>query len=502
MHETRILLDDLPARVGRLKAEFRARARSFSFFGLSGWLLFFGLVGALLIGLYPDADQQDSAYHYLFARWAGRHPAYFVSVWARPLFTTLYWLPAQAGYDAARLFTLGIALAAGWQTARVAQAQGLARAELAVPMLFLQPSFFLLSTGCYTETLFALVFAIGLRLHLAGRVRAGMLVGSLLILARPEGLFLGVLWGVWGLCALGWRRGLVAGPLPAGGMLLWWGAALAITGDPQWIRHDWPPDWQVDGKANGTGPLWWFLAQLPLIVGPLLLPPFLLGLWRALRRRELPEAASAFLLLFVAHSLMFWRGWFGSAGYARYLVCVSPAIALLSLAGWNRLCERIPRRTRLAIAAPAAALSLLACLLYLDGWKPSRDARAIQTMHAWFRQHEHPVAQLIHSQAYARILWDRDVWEKPSLGSQREENLAVLRRAPAGTLVLWDDDTGPRFFRLRPEDFEAAGFQTLHAQTFRLPGLLFPLPWERSQFGAVREQRMTLLYKSDAATRR
>ncbi|MDX2032086.1 MAG: hypothetical protein SF339_15535 [Blastocatellia bacterium] len=472
-----------PFRRGR--SEFRALA----------WLLFFAMLGGLLVILYPDADQQDSAYHYLFARWAGRHPAYFVSVWARPLFTTLYFLPAQLGHAATKLFTLAICLAAGWQTVRVAEALGLARAEMAVPLLFLQPSFFLLSTANYTETLFALVFVIGLRLHFAGRVRAGMLVGSLLILARPEGLFLGILWGLWAMRARGWRRGLLEGPMLASGMLLWWLAALAITGDPQWIRRDWPPDWQVDGKANGTGPLWWYLAQLPLIVGPLLLAPFLLGLRRALRRREGLECASAFGLLLIAHALMYWRGWFGSAGYARYLVCVSPAIALVTLTGWNRCLARLPGRVRPASGATALALSLLACLLYLDGWKPTRDARAIEAMHAWFLRNERPVAHLINSQAYARVLFDRDVWEKPAFTNRREENLALLRRAPAQTLVLWDDDTGPKFYRIGPADFEAAGFRTLHSREFRLHGRLFPLPWDRNQFGGTRVQRMTLLYK-------
>src|SRR5262245_63021380 len=68
---------------------------------------------------------------------------------------------------------------------------------MAVPLLFLQPSFFLLSSTVLTETLFALVFVIALRLHLSGRIKTGMIVASLLMLVRPEGLFIGVLWGVW-----------------------------------------------------------------------------------------------------------------------------------------------------------------------------------------------------------------------------------------------------------------------------------------------------------------
>src|SRR5262245_61902804 len=161
------------------------------------WLAFFAAIGVALVLLYRDADQQDSGYHFLFARWAHRHPQYFIGVWSRPLFTLLYFPFAQFGYAAAKFFTVIICLATAWQTFRLARQIGFDRAEMAIPLLFLQPSFFLLSSTVLTETLFALVFVIALKLHLSGRIKAGMIVASLLILVRPEGFFIGVLWGVW-----------------------------------------------------------------------------------------------------------------------------------------------------------------------------------------------------------------------------------------------------------------------------------------------------------------
>src|SRR5215510_3270415 len=161
------------------------------------WMAFFAAIGVALVLIYRDADQQDSGYHFLFARWAHRHPQYFIGVWARPLFTVLYSIPAQFGYAAAKFFTVIVSLATAWQTFRLARQIKFDRAELAVPLLFLQPSFFLLSSTVLTETLFALVFVIALRLHISGRIRSGMTVASLLILIRPEGFFIGVLWGLW-----------------------------------------------------------------------------------------------------------------------------------------------------------------------------------------------------------------------------------------------------------------------------------------------------------------
>ena len=479
------------------------------------WLAVFAAVGATLVLLYHDADQQDSGYHFLFARWAHRHPRYFVGVWARPLFTLLYFPFAQFGYAAAKFFTVIISLATAWQTFRLARQIKFDRAEMAIPLLFLQPSFFLLSSTVLTETLFALVFVIALRLHLSGRIKAGMIVASLLILVRPEGLFIGVLWGVWGLriedrgskiasdtavrSSIFNPRSSILNPqllLLATGMILWWLAAYLITRDPLWIVHDWPPDWRPDGKANGTGPIWWYVALAPLIVGPLLIAPFIAGLWRLLKRREFPCGVSAFLVLFVAHSLMFWRGWFGSAGYARYFVCVSPATALIALAGWNDLAERRAKpvgAARNSLAAVALAASFLISIFYVDGWKFTRDARAVDEMFEWFRANERPVARLICSQAYMWTVLDRDPGERPPFTADREHNLALIRQSPRQTLVFWDEETGPKWYGLRAADFESAGYVLLKSQAFNLEGLFFRLP--RNGIGGPRLQYMSLLYK-------
>ncbi|MDX2039943.1 MAG: hypothetical protein SF097_01785 [Acidobacteriota bacterium] len=477
------------------------------------WLMVFALVGASLVWLYPDAEQQDSANHFLFSRWAAIHPVYFVSVWARPLFTLIYFLPSQFGYPAAKLFTVGIGLITAWQTFRLAEGLKLRRAEMIVPLLWLQPALFALSSEVMTEMLFALLFVVALRLHLAGKITAGMLVASLLILVRPEGFFIGVLWGFWILDFGFWIRRPVGREIQnpkskiqilrclllASGMVVWWLAALAITGDKLWIVHNWPHDWQVDGQANGTGPIWWYAAQLPLIAGLPLFVPFLVGLWDLLRHRKLGFATSSFLMLFGMHSLMFVFGWFGSAGYARYFVCISPVIALISLVGWNELADKWSRRW---LQAAGLTLAALTCLVYVDSIRFSRDAFAVKAMSDWIHLF-HPelfkvsegthYTRLISSQVYPRVLFDRDPLENASFTANREHNLNLIRHSPEGTLVLWEDDTGPKWFRLQADDFQDAGYELLKSQEFKLQGYFVRLPWSR--FGGWRLQRMHWLYK-------
>jgi uncharacterized membrane protein len=464
------------------------------------WLAAAAVVGTGLALLYPDSYQQDGGHHYLFARWAWAHPTNFVSVWGRPLFTFLYAFPAIIGYTAVKLFSVAIALATAWQTWRLADELKFERAELAIPFLFLQPSYLLLCSDAMTEPLFALVFVIALRLHLRGRVALGMFIASLMILARPEGFFLGVLWGVWVLLdsrdSRAWWRRIPSTLLLASGMVLWWLAALLISGDPLWIKRDWPPDWEIGGGVYGRGPVWWYAKSLPLIVNLALLVPFAAGFVRLLKERRFGTGLSAFLTLFILHSLMYTRGIFGSAGYPRYFVCVAPVIAVITLAGWNEIEERLVALSRLAVKAAMVvllALSALFSLFYVDGWGYARDAWAVKEMYEWFRANERPVTKLIWCQAYMDILFDRDPWEKPVFSSDTAKNITLLRESPKGTLIFWDGETGPSWYKLRPADFETAGYTRLRSQAYRLEGLFFRNSWQGH--GGSRTQEMHLFYK-------
>lgn len=462
-----------------------------------GWLTTTLLLGVVTIWLYPDADQLDSGYHYLLARWSWRHPEYLLSVWGRPLFTLIYSLPAQGGYVTTRFFTLIVSLLTAWQTWRLASRLGLPQSHLAFPLVLLTPVFWQLSTGVYTETLFGLFLVIALRLREAGRHFAAILVISLLILIRPEGLFIGLLWGAWHTgTALRDRRigrGLLESLCLGTGALLWVIAAWLMSGDPLWILHNWPPDWNPGSQANGTGPLWWYLILLPLIVGPFWLPSFFAGCRHLWQNRTFLLGGAIFWTIFLVHSVLFTRGWFGAAGYARYFVSVAPVTALLTLAGWEW--PRAARWTKWR--GPSLIAGLLVSIIILDLLPHGRDSRAIRDLHQSFTQsptlRDLPVERLITSQAYMRIVFGRDHWEMPALGAAREQNLDLLRQLPPGTLIFWDGETGPAWYRLTPQDFERAGFRTILSRQYLLTGRLLPITWTGS-LGA-RRQSMHLLYK-------
>lgn len=438
--------------------------------------------------------------HYVFSRWGWRHNEMFVGVWSRPLFTFIYAFPALVSYRAAKILSVILSVATAWQTWRLAKHYGLEHSELTIPFLFFQPSFLLLCADTMTEIIFAFIFVVALSLYERGFVRLGALAASFMLLARPEGFFLGVMWGVWMLFdkRVGqkvWQR-CAWSLLLATGAVVWVLASWAITGDVLYIKHNWPTQWNATDAIYGRGTIFGYVTRSPEILEPLLIIPFVLGLAVLLKRRKLIYTTSSFLTLFILHSVFWQFGLFGSAGYPRYFVCVAPAIAIITLAGWNEVATRLaffPKLLRTSLAVFVIIVSAWLSFLYVDACAWSRDARAVEDMAQWFRANPKPVTKFVWSQAYMNIALDHDPYEKPNLTGDRVKNLEILREMPKGTLVFWDSLTGPTFHAINADDIESAGYKRLNSKEYVLQGYVIQRPW--FGYGGPREQAMHLLYK-------
>ncbi len=467
-------------------------------------LALMALLGIALIFIFPGCPEQDTDYHFLEARTVWSNPWLFVDVWARPLYTTFYSLPALLGFTVTRFFAVGIGVATAWQTWRLARDLHLERAWLVIPLLLGQPVFFELFPDLLTEPLFALVFVVALRWHLRGWTKFGMLAASLLPLARPEGVFLCLLWGAWVVAqntnptaslqtSVDRKRiGAVASTLIlAAGVFIWWIAATCITRDPLFILHNWPSTWHQGIYGRGT--LFNYSQRALEFIGTLLAAPFALGLWRKMRARNWIPITTSFLLLFSLHTLFRAYGLFGEAGYPRYMVSVAPAIALLTLEGWNAIALRIEKWPRFAsgvLGLTVLSVSLVQSFRYLDSFPSARDSIAIREMSNWLREHPEPYKRLIWSNARMCIVAGLTLEQSPSLRpAGRETTLALLRDATSGTLVFWDNHFGPDWFGLTAGDIENSGYKRLRTRRYSLPGIVV------RDAGGNREIELSLLFK-------
>ncbi len=469
------------------------------------------IIGILLILFFPGSPEQDTDYHFLMARTAWVDPSYLVNVWARPLFTALFAPVALFGYTAARFFALAISLVVAWQTCSLARDLELPRPWLVVPFLLGEPVFFELFTDLFTEVVFALVFVLAVRCHLNGRTKTGMLIASLLPLARPEGVFLCVLWGILVLVSAGsgsgyvplFRRVVTKFPsvlILAFGVAIWWVAALAITGDPLFILHNWPATWHKEMYGHGT--FFSYAQRAWEFAGGLLVVPCVIGLFYRLRSNRWVLVTSAVVLFFLLHSIFRKFGLFGEAGYPRYMVSVAPAIAVLTLQGWSlfRL-VRVPRIILGATGCIVLALSFVTSLLYIDTMTWARDPVAIDDMADWLNQHQKSFSGLIWSNGRMCTVLEQNLQSSPQV-SGREGLVKRLETAPSGTIVFWDDHIGPDWFGFTAADIEKKGYKLLLSRDYLVHAVLYPdsgferFPWlpVLSQF-RPREIQLSLLQK-------
>jgi hypothetical protein len=456
-------------------------------------LVFLAVIGGLLISLFPGSPEQDVDYHFLMARTAWVDHFYFVDIWGRPLFTALFAPAAAIGFVPARFFALLIGVAVAWQTYRLASDLRLSCAWLVIPMLLGQQTFFELYTNLLTEPLFALVLVIALRCHICGRIKLGMLVASLLPLARPEGVFLCLFWGLWVAFEVWsggrgsvrssaevdrrpayWQAlsGLGSIVILASGVVLWWLAALLITGDPLFILHNWPATWHTGMYGHGT-----FLSYAQRgqeFAGVILIVPFVIGLVRGFRSSSWILITSAFLVLFLLHSIFVKYGLFGEAGFPRYMVSVAPAIAVLTLEGWNTIFLVKPLRPFAAVAGWIVIIfSILQSVHYLDSMIWARDAVAIDEMAHWLKARHLAVPGLIWSNGRMCIDLNRNLSDSPP-ATNRDRLFSSLERGPLGTIVFWDSEIGPAWFGTTSAEIESRGYKLLTSRHYSLPALIFP----------------------------
>src|ERR1700722_4520888 len=219
------------------------------------------VIAAIKSDGFHDAD---GATHYAYARQAIHHPGLLVDIWAKPLTTALFTVPAAlAGRLGVRIASLCCALICALTAWRLAILQGYRRPALAVVFTLGQPMLVLYSFSERTDPPCAATAGLAFLAYRRRQWWLLALLGSLLPLGRPEG---------FGFCALIavalilHRRAiwLLLLPLP----LIAWSYAGWIVDDRHgvwwlWLLRNWP---YASHSDYARGPLLHFVLELPVLV--------------------------------------------------------------------------------------------------------------------------------------------------------------------------------------------------------------------------------------------
>ncbi len=413
---------------------------------------------------FPYTGDGDSVGHYLNARDAAMTPLSALHAWARPICKLIMAPFASHGILAVRAAMAAVAALTCWHTIRLAEELKLPNSLLAGPMVLWQPMAFAIAADTMTEMPMALGIVIAIRLWSNGSWRASALLVGFLPAVRPEGFFIGGLWGLLLLLAPGASlvRRITSLAALAVGLVCWAAASGAMTWnhDFLYVLHTW--NWPSGGySAYGRGSLLHHFIRWPLYCGFPLTVLFILGIRPSWARRGMRLPLAVWGLVIGLHSILFWGGWFASCGYMRIMTCSCPITALVCLQGWNVAEKWFPSQRRLAaVFCTAWVFGQYA----LDPWHYDcfplarctsfiRDRHLLQPQTTFFAGNAIATAQLDSPAHPTNVV---------PFECDPEDVRKKLMALPLGAIGVWDDRQAPKWHGHRIADLAGHGFTVLY----------------------------------------
>jgi len=334
------------------------------------------LLACILLGIYywitytitDGLYQHDEAGHLIDMLSFWDHPLdTLVGLWSRGGYKVLYCIPALGGMTAIVFTNILFSCGAAWFTFQVARQYELKQPWLVIFLFGLQPFIINLSFRCYAEVPTMFFSVLLLFLYQQKKYIATAIVVSFLFTLRQEMAVFAFLLGFFFLFKKKWLPFI---------LLIWAPLALSILG---WLKTGnalYIVDSVLQGgvtdtyQRNGFFYLW---LMLPEITGVVILVLFLTGYLSLFTggkeiRRQQWKKFHALLLFFTVYFLMhcaFTSKSFGfgrSGGLGRFLIVVSPFIAIIAQVGFHWLSNAaVKARQRLLLFS----LSFLLLLIFL-----------------------------------------------------------------------------------------------------------------------------------------
>lgn len=283
-------------------------------------------------------DTADGILHYQYARFATEHPENFFNHWAKPVFTFLAFLPAQAGLFGIKVLNIIMVMATAWFVMKTARALEIREWFLAGFIAVLGNSVTYVVLGGLTEPSMMLTLSAVMYAAAVGHFKLMYALLGLSLMVRPEAIVMVAFFGLFGLIKKKWKAIPYALIFPVvisiSGMLV---AGLEWS----WIVTNQPynPGGSVYGGGdwmhyyNRWGKVAPYITLYLALVGFILIP--LRKNWNSL----IPIALTGFGIL-VLHAFLWRFGKMGSAGLARTLTTALPALGILASLALSQLPKR------------------------------------------------------------------------------------------------------------------------------------------------------------------
>jgi hypothetical protein len=427
----------------------------------------FFLVLCLFSGVTYDVG--DGIRHYMVSRYSWKHHGLLMYSWGKPFFSLLSSPFSQFGMTGINVFNILCGVLSAWYCYLIAKKLSLHHAWLVIPFLFFAPVYFPTMNSGLTEPFFGLVLIASVHLMLSGRYWQACLLVSFLPFVRTEGNLILPFFIV----ILAWRRKILLAPLLGAGTLIYSIAGYFYYDDFLWIINQNPYN-GANKDFYGKGELLHFVKNYDQILGFALTLLFCIGLVailiRLLRARKervdgnlLPEEIflvyGPFLIYFVAHSIMWWKGLANSLGLLRVLAAVAPCAALVCLRGLNLLLKPLRGKIKwLEYGVIAVALFFVLRSPFTQPYFPFRMDPAEQLMKnvsEWYKSSPFAKKPVFCAHPFLVYELGLDPFNEKTtyeLGAL----LPIIKKygaayIPDSTSIFWDAHFGPNECRL-PKD--------------------------------------------------
>lgn len=402
----------------------------------------------VLIAFNGTGDAGDSIQHYLFARWAPLHPELYFHHWAKPLFTFISSPFAQFGIIGIKVFNATVSLLSVYLTYKTALHLKLKNSYLVIPIMVFTPVFITMSFSGLTEPLFALGVISSVYFVVRKELVTACFIISFLPFVRSEGMFfIGIAFGY--LAFIGqWKKI----PILMIGHVFYSFLGYFWKSDLLWVFSENP--YSGVNQVYGTGKLFHFAGQHIYLLGIPILIFFAIGLFYSsffFRYLKMDKGALFFIVggywtFFIAHSIFWYFGIFGSMGLTRVFLGVLPLMAIISLYGWNLIADQllIKLNPSVKVLITGVVILLIAGFPFVKNpaavnWEKEMNLNEEQVKAEQISSEILPLhsKRMVFAHPYLAVVLDIDPWNEKMYDALTNEYLE--HGMQQGDLIIWDE---------------------------------------------------------------
>ena len=189
------------------------------------------------------------------------------------------------------------------------------------------------------------------------------------------------------------------------------------------------------------------------------------------RNEKIALAWCAFLLIFLLHSILWWRGWFASCGLLRILACVGPVTAVTCLAGLNRANlwftgRDVSLASRKTIATAAMILMAFTTIAFYVADPIHHRIFPLERCCDFARAHNllatAPEIVLGDPMAQPCLNLPANPTNLMPHNCDRRQEVEHFLEAPIGSAGFWDNQHAQGWFQVSIADLPTLGFTILY----------------------------------------